>query len=169
MVTIRCTQKLLRRIRSETLVAAPDSDTLLGDWYANILFARTQHVILCVSERTLLPVVVPARAPAELGARLADSLQLLLRHLGVSQLHIESEVEKMDPVVFAPTRNKRLLGTINSFMADLSCYLGEHPRCPLLDASLHLAETPCAPINFDFPERLVPQLFATSGARSAMQ
>jgi hypothetical protein len=169
VVTICCTQKLLRRIHSETVAVAPESDTLLGDWYANILFARTQHVILCVSERTLLPIVVTASAPGQLGARLTDSLQSLLLHLGVSRRHIESEVEKMNPAVFAPTRNKRLLGTINSFMVDLSWYLGEHPRCSLIDASLHLAETPCAPINYDFPERLVPQLFANSGGRSAMQ
>jgi len=41
----------------------------------------------------------------------------LLLHLGVSRQHIESEIEKMNPAAFAPTRNKRLLGTINSFIA----------------------------------------------------
>ena len=158
MVTIRCTQKLLRRIRSE--LSPSESDTLLGDWYANILFTRWQHVILCVSERTLLPVVVTARAANELGTHLSQSLQQLLPQLGVSEQQVKVEIAKMSPVLFAPTRNKRILGTMNSLMDDLSWYLGEHPKISLLEASLHLAETPCAPIEFESPNNLTTQLFA---------
>ena len=30
--------------------------TRLGDWYANLLFTKSQHLIVCVSERSLLPI-----------------------------------------------------------------------------------------------------------------
>lgn len=56
MITIRCTQKLLRRVHP-TDEPRP-STTRLGDWYANLVFARPEQLVLCVSERTLLAVVV---------------------------------------------------------------------------------------------------------------
>jgi hypothetical protein len=41
MVTLRCTQKLLRRISEPLLEKNEQPTTLLGDWYANILFSNT--------------------------------------------------------------------------------------------------------------------------------
>src|SRR6266536_72648 len=103
MVTIRCTQKLLRRVPSTAVPSS--SDTLLGDWYANILFARPEQLIVCVSERTLLPVVVLARAASTMGERLAQSLHQVLLGLGVSAHQADAERAKMNPATFGPTRN----------------------------------------------------------------
>ena len=61
MVTLRCTQKLLRRLEVTDKPAAPTP--VLGDWYANILFSRPHQLVLCVSERSLLPVVLLAKEP----------------------------------------------------------------------------------------------------------
>ncbi len=168
MVTIRCTQKLLRRVPSTA--TPPSSDTLLGDWYANILFARPDQLIVCVSERTLLPVVVIARAANEMGERLAQSLHQVLLHLGVSAHQAECERAKMGQVLFGPTRNRRVLGTLNEFMFQLSWYLHDHPTASLLNASLWLAETPCSPIGYASPDKLSAQLFANSAhAHAAVQ
>jgi hypothetical protein len=48
---------LLDRIKPE-IVAPGQSDTALGNWYATVLFWKPQ-VALLVSERTLLPVLMP--------------------------------------------------------------------------------------------------------------
>jgi hypothetical protein len=136
---------------------------LLGDWYANILFARPEQLILCVSERTLLPIVVTARAANALAARLAPSLNQILLRLGVSPQKVEAETAKMNRAAFGPTRNRRVLGTLNDFLFQLSSHLHDHPAVPLLDASLWLAETPCGPINHASPDRLTAQLFADVG------
>jgi len=143
---------------------------LLGDWYANILFARPEQLIVCVSERTLLPVVVPARAANTMGDRLAQSLHHVLLRLGVSVHQAQAECAKMSPVVFGPTRNRRVLGTLNDFMFQLSWHLHDHPGASLLDASLWLAETPCSPIGYASPDKLSAQLFAASvPAHAAVQ
>jgi hypothetical protein len=39
MVALRCTHKLLRRLRKTPADDAPVSSTLLGDWYVNVLSA----------------------------------------------------------------------------------------------------------------------------------
>ena len=55
MFAMRCTRKPLDRIPGVVEEAAP-STTVLGDWYANILFGHPQ-VVLLVSEKSLLPAV----------------------------------------------------------------------------------------------------------------
>lgn len=57
MFHIHCTKKLLDRIKLE-IVAPGQSDIALGNRYATVLFWNPQ-VALLVSERTLLPVLMP--------------------------------------------------------------------------------------------------------------
>ena len=67
MFHLHCTKKLLDRIKPE--IAQPgQSDTNLGSWYATILFWKPQ-VALLVSERTLLPVLMPLVPAATLARR----------------------------------------------------------------------------------------------------
>jgi hypothetical protein len=139
---------------------------LLGDWYANILSVRPNQLILCVSERTLLPVVVTARAANAMGARLASALYQMLRHLGVSEHPAEAECARMSEVVFAPTRNRRVLGSHNDFMFHLSWNLHENPEVSLLDASLRLAEIPCGPLKYASAGELTLQLFTNVKAHA---
>ncbi|MFZ5702684.1 MULTISPECIES: hypothetical protein [unclassified Blastomonas] len=61
MFHLHCTKKLLDRVKPE-IIAPGLSDTSLGNWYATILFWKQQMALL-VSERTLLPVLMPL-APA---------------------------------------------------------------------------------------------------------
>lgn len=59
MFTVRCTQKLLDRMRA---VPVPE-DRLSGrwgDWFANVLIIRKQPIVLAVSGVALLPAILPA-------------------------------------------------------------------------------------------------------------
>jgi hypothetical protein len=161
VVTIRCTQKLLRRVGGADSTQC--SDTLLGDWYATLLFAKPSQLVLCVSERTLLPVVVTARDAGSLGFRLRAALQQVLLHLGVAHHDVEIEAAKMDHVVYGPTQNRRVLGTVNDFMYRLRVHLEEDPAASLLSISLSLADTPCGAIDYQFPGALSSQLFRHGG------
>src|SRR6266540_3032168 len=68
MVVLRCTQKLLARLKQADNLPAIESTTRLGDWYGNILqIGRRQH-LLFISERSRLPVVIPIHE----GKRLAS-------------------------------------------------------------------------------------------------
>ena len=61
MVTLRCTRKLLARLRASPEPEDVAPTTKLGDWYANLLYAPGGQAVLFVSERSLLPIVVPAK------------------------------------------------------------------------------------------------------------
>ncbi len=59
--TLRCTGKLLARLGTVTEVAREPPTTVLGDWYGTLIHAPGMQLVLLMSERTLLPLVVPAR------------------------------------------------------------------------------------------------------------
>ena len=165
MVTIRCTQKLLRRIPPQrTPESATAPTTLLGDWYANVLFARPQQLVLCISERTFLSVVVAASPAVSLASRLAHSLGPVLASLGVEPQRVVHEQREMESFAFGRTSNRRVLGTLNELLFQLSWYLHDHPDMPLATASLRLARTPCSALPGAFPDRVTSSLFATRSA-----
>lgn len=84
MLTLRCTKKLLTRMKVKPDLQPPPSTTKLGDWYADVLNMGRERLVLCVSQRTLLPVVAPAAGAAtDLDAKLARGLRETLEALNV--------------------------------------------------------------------------------------
>ena len=167
MTTLRCTKKLLRRLRfTKTPVATPPT-TVLGDWYANLLFSRPQQLVLCLSERSLLPVVVTAKRLDSLPSRLAASVREILGRIGLPQELIENEIREMERFAYGPTHSKKILGSMNDFMFQLSWLLHDRPDMSLIEMSLHLAETPCGPLGYNNPIESTFALFRSgaSGAR----
>ena len=53
MFTLRCTKKLLTRMKVRPDLRPPLSTTKLGDWYADVLNLGRERLVLCVSELTL--------------------------------------------------------------------------------------------------------------------
>jgi hypothetical protein len=113
MFTMRCTQKLLRRGLTESSAAEHVTTTLLGDWYANILFSKPQQLVLCVSEKTLLPVLVPAKDANSLPARVAEAACEMLIVLGVPPAAVQAERMQMQSSCIGRTASKRVLGSLN--------------------------------------------------------
>lgn len=163
MFAVRCTQKLQRRIGLPLSDTSLPADTLLGDWYANLLVARPSHLILCISERTLLPVLVEARNTSMFPARMADAVRSVLGALGVSAQSVEREFAAMDRLYLTKTESKSVLGSLNDFMFHLKHSLSYQPQYGLLERALYLAETPCKPIGYNSPDRATRELFATAG------
>ena len=74
MVVLRCTQKLLVRLKQVGDLPPVESTTRLGDWYGNILrIGRRQHVLF-ISERSRLPVVFPIGEAKRLGTVFPDAV-----------------------------------------------------------------------------------------------
>ena len=94
MFHLRCTKKLLKRVASEPEAVITAPTTVLGDWYANIVFCKPQQLVVCISERTLLPVVIPAKDIHGLPLRLCAQLEELLHFLGIPSASIELELAK---------------------------------------------------------------------------
>lgn len=174
MVTLRCTQKLLRRGLPEDQAVDAPPNTLLGDWYANVLVARPNHLVLCVSERTLLPVVVPAKDIKRLPDRLVEALQLVLRGLHIELSSIDAEIGAMRTCRVGRTASKRVLGSLNELMYQLSWQLQAHPNRSLLEQSLRLAQVPMKGVEHSSPDRATVALFASqsvlhrAGQRNAL-
>lgn len=148
MFTLRCTKKLLTRLRVKPDLEPPPSTTKLGDWYADTLNLGRERLVLCVSELTLLPVVVPAIGAAiDLNAKLARGLRETLESLGAPTAAIDTEVNQLLEVTIAKTASRVVLGTMNDFQFMVRHIRYQRPTASLLDLGLELADTPCSPIN----------------------
>ena len=162
MFTLRCTQKLLHRGLNES--AGPDepATTLLGDWYAGVLFCRPQHLVLCVSERTLLPAVVPATDPRNLASRLSEALLPILAALEVDPSAVSSEREAMQFSRVGKTTNRRVLGSLTELMFHFEHAVRAHPERSTFSHSLRLAEIPMSLLERSFPDRSTQALFLSN-------
>ena len=149
MFCLHCTKKLLERIKPD-IVSPGHSDTALGSWYATVLFWKPQ-IALLVSERTLLPVLMPLDPAATLARRFPAQLALVLKEHGVSSEFIAQEVWRMDKVQYAKTANRSVVGILNEFVKQAEFWLAAYAYekgddDDLLAISAKLAETPCSPL-----------------------
>ena len=115
MVVLRCTQKLLVRLKQIDGLPPVESATRLGDWYGNVLqIGRRQH-LLFISEQSRLPVIIPIREAKRLGTVFPDAVCEMLVNVGVTASDIAEERLRMSDLAFGRTRNRSLLGTLNDF------------------------------------------------------
>ncbi len=148
MFTLRCTKKLLDRMRVKPDPRPPPSTTKLGDWYADTLNLGRERLVLYVSELTLLPVVVPAISEGvDLNAKLARGLRETLAVLGAPKAAIDAEVNQLLDVTIAKTASRMVLGSMNEFQFMVRHIRGQLPTPSLLELGLELADTPCSPID----------------------
>lgn len=161
MFLIRCTQPLLDRLKVvPPLAATSPTTTVLGDWYANRLNVGRLRLILCTSERSLLCVLVPAREPAELPARLAAAVSQTLAALAIAPSQIEREIREMQWHQYARTASRQVLGSMNDFAFLAETYLRDDgPVADLNQIAQALNRAPCSPIEYDSPDRRTARLF----------
>ncbi|WP_036594052.1 DUF6933 domain-containing protein [Ottowia thiooxydans] len=144
--TIHCTKKLLERVKPEAIAASGAlGTTLLGNWYATVVFWKPQ-VALLVNEKTLLPVFMPLVPAKNLATRFPAYLADVLEAHGVPQQFIDHELAQMNEVQCAKTSNRSVVGIMNQFP-----YLAEGDRAflesnDLLTLSISLSETPFSPL-----------------------
>lgn len=149
MFTLRCTRTLLKRLKVRPAPSPPPPDTKLGDWYANLLYTKPQQLIICVSEKTLLPVIMTAKGAEPIEARLAAGVGETLRAIGVADMAIKAELAAMSEVTISTTASRSVLGSMNdfTFMLDSHLSYGES----FSEAALKLADSPCSPIEMMSP------------------
>jgi len=112
--SIHATRKLLGRVNRPVVPPVSEPATILGNWYANVLFWKPQ-VVLLVNERTLLPVLMPLAPAATLGERFPEALQRVLEALGVVPAFVEVEISAMADVRHARTTNRSVVGVMNGY------------------------------------------------------
>ena len=160
MVVLRCTQKLLVRLKKVGDLPTVESTARLGDWYGNILrIGRRQH-LLFISERSRLPVVIPIRETKRLGTVFPDVVCEMLANVGVTTADIGEERLRMSDLAFGRTRNRSLLGTLNDFvfMAHSVDAQRTEPESPE-ELMRFLSQTPILPLDGASPIELTRALF----------
>ena len=149
------------------MAVVPSSDavsptTVLGDWYANLLFTRPQQLVMCMNERSLLVVLVPAKDPGRLGLRIREAVLELLVALGVPELAATGEALAMNDMAIGATANRRILGCMNDAVLQLSHRL--IPGVSLLEHGLHLAGNIYSLTGYQRPGDRVLELLGSAAA-----
>ena len=162
MVVLRCTQKLLARLKQSGDLPAIEPTTRLGDRYGNILRIGARQHLLFISERSRLPVIVPLRDSKRLSTVFPEALCDRLAVVGVPAADIAEERTQMSEMVFGRTRNRSLLGTMNDFAftarsVDRSRAKRETPE----ELMGFLANTPILPVKGARPIDLTLAAFGT--------
>ena len=119
-MTLRCTRKLLQALRAPVAAEPMQASTVLGDWYANLYNTRPRRVVLCLSERSLLAVLVEFGDASRLGDAIGQSVVDLLARIGVPENSINAERTAISSVQFGPTANRRVLSCLNEAAFALS-------------------------------------------------
>jgi len=160
MVVLRCTEKLLERLKQADDLPPVESTTRLGDWYGNILRIGHRQMLLFISERSRLPVILSIRDAKRLPTVFPDAVCEMLATVGVPAADIAAERLRMLDLAFGRTRNRSLLGTMNDFgfMANFADGKRTEPEPPQ-ELMRFLARTPILPLDGARPIDLTLALF----------
>jgi hypothetical protein len=163
MIVFRCTQRVVKRFKLRPSESPPPSSGLLGDWYVNLLNVGSSRLVLCLSERSLLPVILPARNEV-FPRQFPEFLRGVLQGLQVPSEQVEAEVTAAGEVVFGKPRSRQVLGALNDFVfcAGFQIAKARSGNAPL-EAALVLAEMPSKPIGYSSPDRVALSLFQAAG------
>ncbi len=121
MVALRCTQRLLRRLRPDQTTGNPGAArNALGHWYANVVSINRSAFVLAISERSLLSVVLPGPPFGSLTIRFPEVLGQLLRALAVPGIQIARELSLTSPVTIAATANRQVINVVERVVGELT-------------------------------------------------
>jgi hypothetical protein len=121
-ILIRATARLRKHLRQPAKPPEPATppENPLGEWYADIDFLDREPFVLLLNAATGAGMVLPGRAADLRGLHLhaRRQLALLLMHYGFDPTGPLSEAELQawaEPPVYAATRDRSLLGSMNQF------------------------------------------------------
>jgi hypothetical protein len=154
MFTIRCTRKLLKHLHADGLGSAARPTTILGDWYANLLFTRHVRLVICVSERSLLPIFVEAKERSTFAERFRGAAASVMECVGAPRSFIETELREMQQVGLGATSNRRVLGSLIELCFLSRDLINERPGLELAQVAAEIAETPCSLIKYESPRSM---------------
>lgn len=160
MFALRCTRKLLDRI-PDAVSEPGSSDTLLGDWYANVHEAEPPLVLL-LSERTLLPIVIPLEPIDQIVVNICEQLAFVLRDLGVDREHITRELQLMTRGEVGKTANRRVARLMSDPMYHLGHARYDRKFKSLSKLSAYLGAFPLNALGFQTAGEVTRDLFAAA-------
>lgn len=117
MTVLRCTAKLLKRLKQPAKPAEPAPETNpLGEWYADIDFWRRQPFVVMLNAATGAVLVLPGNAPnlRRLHERALLQFAGICEHVGLCGAGVDAELHGFHAgFSHAVTRDRSLLSSLN--------------------------------------------------------
>ena len=134
MTVLRCTAKLLKRLRQPERPPEPEPDgNPLGEWYADLDIWRRQPFVVMLNAATGAVLVLPGDAATlrKLEASARRQLEVIGRKFKLDGAAFEAELQGFDiGVIYGRTRDRSLLSSLNN--RKLGVWMGlEHGDAPL--------------------------------------
>lgn len=171
MFTLRCTQKLLQRMRLDASdlrgAVTHEPTTALGDWYAHLLIIQRQHLVMLVSDRSRLCILTTARDMDRLPQRFHTALDDLLHALDVPEDAICLEQKAMSEMCYGLTTGtvsgRSVLGSIKDMTNALhNSEIGERS---LSDWNLYYSRWLHKPLEYVRPKEVARRLLIEARER----
>jgi len=142
-----------------------EGSALLSPWYANLLNVGPSRYVLCMSQRTLLPVILPQRK-GEFPVRFGHYLEPVLFAIGIPAEAAARESAAASSHAIAKTASRSMLGSMNDF-THMARRRFERTTDPL-NVALELSGTPCAALEFVTPEKETCRAFGVPVSKRRM-
>ena len=139
MTVLRCTAKLLKRMRQPAKLPEPEPHTNpLGEWYADVDFWRRQPFVVLINAATGAGLVLPGDAAnlRRLHERALLQFAALSQHVGLHGAGVDAELNGFHTgFTCANTRDRSLLSTLNQ--RKYGSWMGfEHNHYSFADSAL---------------------------------
>lgn len=136
MITIQCTQKLLKELRLAPK-GAVISTTPLGCWHANLLHIDRRKCVLFTNDKTRYSFLVPGLRKPDF--QMLDEVfrQRLFKCLlaeDIGQEAIEKVLNEVREISFTKTHSRSVLGSMNDIVFHLEHWI--HAEGGLLNADI---------------------------------
>ena len=151
MYTARCTPTVLQALHLPDAAQGQPPSTALGDWYVDFINLRDHRLVLFVSDRSLLPVVVPVKTLKTALDRHIASLHDLLQDLGVPPPIIRAELDEMEERRVAKTQSRSVLASMGDLALKVRWILAEAPGATPPEISNDLARIQSGPPAMTYP------------------
>lgn len=145
MTALRCSQKLLKRLRLPAVWPEPaPQHNPLGEWVADIDTVDRQPFVLLLNAATGLVLVLPGHAEflKRLHLCAAEQLAPLLDVCGIRGALAEAEVDAWrQPPTYARSRDRSLVSAMNQRRYEAWAQFA-HNRLTAFEVALRLAQVP---------------------------
>lgn len=156
MIQLRCTQKLLKEIgiTKSDFCNICQSDSILGNWYANIFIIDRRKAIAFVNERTFLSFLIygiSKRNIKGIKELFINGLSQLLSLEGFTATDIENNIKGCAEIQYTITNSKTILGNVNDIVNLYKHFIlsdGGMESCNLSEIIAQINRTPQRNLNW---------------------
>lgn len=138
MTILRCTAKLLKRLKQPTKPPEPAPEANpLGEWYADIDFWQRQPFVVMLNVGTGAVLVLPGDAAGlrRLHEKALLQFAAISEHYGLRSAGVDAELHGFDAgFAFAATRDRSVLSSLNQRKLGAWLHL-EHRDGPLIESA----------------------------------